>query len=79
MITENRYARRATIDAELRDLLYRRLLLEREREALEKRINYLEGALNENEAIRRDIDTDAAIQAAQVDKPAEEAVRGAEQ
>jgi hypothetical protein len=61
VIAENRQSRRTVIDGELRDLLYRRLLLERERDAIDKRIGYLEGALNENEATRRDADTEAAI------------------
>jgi hypothetical protein len=53
--------RRARIDNDLKELCYRRVLLERELEGLDEQIRYLEGALLENEATRRDLNTEAAI------------------
>jgi hypothetical protein len=61
------------------ELAYERLRLTRRIEAIDAEIKQYEIAQAANDLVRRDLDTDAAIQAAQVDKPAEEAVRGAEQ
>lgn len=70
MISENQKARQATLEYELRSLLYRRLLLEREKEIIDQRIGQIEGALNENEAAGRDIGTQAAIDQAKAEAEA---------
>ena len=68
MLTEQLSERRARLEGELSQLSYRRLLLTRDLEAIDKRIPVLEGAINENDAASRDVATQAAI-----DKAAAEA------
>jgi hypothetical protein len=61
MLAQENMNRRARLDAQFRELCYRRVILQRELEALEKQILKYEGAITENEATRRDINTEAAI------------------
>lgn len=61
MLEESNAKRRAKLDEELKMVCYRRFKLEQELEEFEKRILYLEGAINENESSRRDIATEAAL------------------
>jgi prefoldin subunit 5 len=53
--------RRTRLEAGLKDLCYRRIILQRELEALDQQILKFEGSIAENEATRRDITTEAAI------------------
>lgn len=69
MISKNQEARRDVINTTLLNLLYRKLMIQRELEDIDKRIMQIEGAMNENEALRRDVNTQAALDA---NKPKEE-------
>ncbi len=62
MISKNQEARRAEIERTLFNLLYRKHHLEKELEAVEKDINHIEGAIKENEAVKRDILNAAALE-----------------
>lgn len=64
MLTEQNAQRHAILEKELSQLSYRHLLLVRELEAIDKHITELEGAIRENEATRRDLQTQASIDAA---------------
>ena len=61
MIKENQIQRREHLDKEILGLCYQRMVLQRQLEDIEKQIRMKEGAVNENEALRRDIDTEEAI------------------
>ncbi len=64
MLTEANALRHGRLEQELSSSCYRRLLLVRELEAIDKHIGELEGAIRENEATARDIATQQAIDAA---------------
>ena len=53
-------------------MLYKRMVLERQLEELDKNIRMLEGAVQENENLRKDIDTETAIQARSEKKESKE-------
>jgi prefoldin subunit 5 len=61
VVQEENELRRGRLNTTLKDLVYRRLQLTREIEDLDRNIVAIEGALNENEATRRDISTEEAI------------------
>jgi len=61
MLEQENTKRRVRLDAQLREACYRRVLLQRDLEGLDKQILILEGAITENESSRRDITTEAAI------------------
>ncbi len=69
MLKEQNAERHTQLEAELSRLCYRRLLLKRELEAIDKNILQLEGAIRENEATLRDLKTEEAIEAAKTNKP----------
>lgn len=54
------------------DLRYRRFLAQQEVDALDRQAAQIEGALNENEAARRDAETEAAINQAKAEAVATE-------
>ena len=56
------------------ELAYERLRLTRRIEAIDAELRQYEIAQAANDLVRRDLDTDTAVQAAQVDKAAGEAV-----
>jgi len=61
VLREHLNERKVSLEAELLQLCYRRLLLTRELEAVDKRIPQIEGALSENEAAIKDAATQEAI------------------
>lgn len=61
VVQEENELRRGRLNTTLKDLVYRRLQLTREIEDLDRNIAAIEGALNENEATRRDISTEETI------------------
>jgi len=61
MLEQENTNRRMRLEMGLKDLCYRRVLLQRELEVLDQQILKFEGSLAENEATRRDINTEAAI------------------
>jgi len=61
MLKEQNAERHRRIEQELSQLCYRRLLLTRELETVDKRIPILEGAMSENEAAGKDVETQEAI------------------
>lgn len=69
MISENRETRQNALQNGLRNLLYRRYQIEFEMKEIDKNILTIEGALNENETVRRDINTQAAIDQAKAQDP----------
>lgn len=64
MLKDNLDNRRGQLDKEMMILCYKRFKLSRELEDLDERILQIEGAVNENEAVQRDISTEEAITAA---------------
>lgn len=54
---------------EMLKLCYQRMALQRQLENVEKQILQKEGAISENEALRKDISTDEAIQKAKEPEP----------
>lgn len=64
MLAEANAERHAALEGELSRLCYRRLLLVRDLEDIDKTIGQLEAAIAENEATARDIQTQQAIDAA---------------
>lgn len=64
MLKDQNAERHTRLQRELGQLCYRRLMLTRELEGIDKTIVQLEGAVAESQATRRDIQTDEAIQAA---------------
>jgi hypothetical protein len=72
LIKENQIQRRNALDSEMLRLCYQRMVLQRQLEEIEKQIRMKEGAVAENEAFRKDISTDEAIQKAkEPEKPKE--------
>lgn len=69
MLKEQNAGRHATLEKELSQLSYKRVLLCRQLEAADKQIGQLEAALAENEATKRDIETDEAIRVAKAEAP----------
>ena len=61
MIKENQIQRRERLDKELLQLLVKRMVLQKQLEETEKQILMQEGAITENEALRRDISTEEAL------------------
>ena len=61
MIKENQIQRRERLDKELLQLLVKHMVLQKQLEDVEKQILMQEGAVNENEALRRDISTEEAL------------------
>jgi len=76
MLKEQLDGRHVRMERELSQLCYRRLLLTRELETIDKRIAQLEGAIQENEAASRDAATEAAITAARETGNNKEATNG---
>ncbi len=72
MLLENLATRRQRLEAALADFRYRRFLAQEELEAIDRQIAQIEGALNENEAARRDTETEAAINQAKAEAAAVE-------
>lgn len=64
MLKDSTTNRRTQLDKEMMILCYKRFKLSRELEDIDERILYLEGAVNENESVQRDISTEDAIEAA---------------
>jgi len=64
MLSKANAERHGQLERELSLLCYRRVLLCRQVEEADKRIGQLEAALQENEAAKRDIETQATIDAA---------------
>ena len=64
MLKEQNAGRHAQLERELSQLSYKRVLLCRQLEEVDKRMTQFESALAENEATKRDIETDEAIRAA---------------
>ena len=64
MLREANVERHAKLERELAQEAYQRVLLYRQAEEADKRIGQLEAALQENEAAKRDIETQATIDAA---------------
>lgn len=59
-VTKDNQEQRANIYVtELKNILYRRYKISQEIEQLDKRIAVLEGALQENESVRRDLNAEA--------------------
>jgi len=73
MLKERNAERHAALERELAQLSYRRLLLCRQIEEADKRIGQVEGALAENEAAKRDLETQATIDAATAAREADNA------
>ena len=72
MIKENQIQRRDSLDMEMLKLCYQRMVLQRQLEDIEKQIRMKEGAIAENEALRRDIGTEEALtKAKEPEKPKE--------
>ena len=69
MIKENQIQRRERLDKELLQLLVKRMVLQKQLEDVEKQILMQEGAVNENEALRRDIGTEEALAKAKEPEP----------
>jgi hypothetical protein len=69
MLKDSTGNRRAQLDKEMMILCYKRFKLCRELEDIDENILRMEGAMNENEAVQRDISTEEAITAAK--KPEE--------
>ena len=65
MIKKNQIQRRARLEQELGQLCYKRMALQKQLEDVDKQILLKDGAMNENEALRRDISTDEAIKEGQ--------------
>lgn len=63
------------MNAALKDLVYRRLLLTREIENLDKNIATIEGAINENETTRRDLNTEEQIKKAKEENEKKEELK----
>ena len=63
VIKENQIQRRNRLDQEILTLLYKRMVLQKQLEDVEKQILSKDGAINENEALRRDINTEEAMKA----------------
>jgi AmiR/NasT family two-component response regulator len=61
LIKENQIQRRERLDKEMLQLLFKRLALQKQLEEVEKQILMQEGAISENEALRRDIGTEEAL------------------
>lgn len=71
MLKEQNVARHSQLEQELSRFCYRRLMLSRELETIDKGILGIEGALRENEATQRDVKIEEAIEAAKTNKPDE--------
>ena len=69
MIKENQIQRRERLDKEMLGLCYKRMTLQKELEEIEKQILMIEGAVAENEALRRDIGTEEALTKAKEPEP----------
>jgi hypothetical protein len=65
MLKEQNAGRHAQLEREVLQLSYKRVLLCRQLDEIDKRMAQFESALAENEAAKRDIQTDEAIRAAQ--------------
>ena len=69
MIKENQIQRRDRLDKELLQLLVKHMVLQKQLEDTEKQILMQEGAVAENEALRRDIGTEEALNKAKEPEP----------
>jgi len=67
MLKEHNAERHAQLERELSGCCYRRLLLTRELETLDKTISQLEAAITENEATQRDLQTQEVIEKAKAE------------
>ncbi len=75
VVQEENELRRGRMNAALKDLVYRRLLLTREIENLDKNIATIEGAINENETTRRDLNTEEQIKKAKEENEKKEELK----
>jgi len=69
LIKENQIQRRERLDKELLQLLVKHMVLQKQLEDVEKQILMQEGAVAENEALRRDIGTEEALNKAKEPEP----------
>jgi prefoldin subunit 5 len=65
VIKENQQSRREHFNFEVGSLAYQRIKLQKQIEEIDRKITQLEGAITENDNLRRDLGSEEAIQEAQ--------------